>query len=480
MLRKAAYNHKDMAEERIIAVAFPALFRSMRELAKDFFTALRATVGDPPQWPQAQFYAVTAQETGGTGIGIVSGNDYSQSLRAAWLQVSTLPSHGVVAHELEELRVQGRTVGYWQSDLVAGFGFPILYKHVKAHPSDTTLNESEFEKFYGEVESYLSGTDVTVRVFLDLVNLPTDLSPIVLDESRRIIKLDRDTVQRLLERAYRTDMAVTAGSHLFVAFGASVMPRPQAGQTVLEVIVRFPKEKFSELSVILGNEANEAVTALRLSLPGSGFVRVLDYEIVGFAPDFGRYGFAEQRSAARFTYKLDTDASQDLARHWPDSAWAAKRLFTAPPILSAPLRIALERFNSSFERLVQTDRLLDFIIALEALCSRESDAASYRVALRVATLVARDAAERDNIFKLVSDSYSERSNLAHGRSSNLEGDEAVREHLLKLEAILLRTIHAFVGAEKREQHREDVFRIIDKAIRTQERTELESVLPTTY
>ena len=90
-----------MTEEKIIAVGFPALYRSMRDLTRDFLTSLRATVGDPPQWPQAQFYDVIVRDTGGTGIGIANGNDYSQSLRAAWLQTSMLPSHKAVTVEFE-------------------------------------------------------------------------------------------------------------------------------------------------------------------------------------------------------------------------------------------------------------------------------------------------------------------------------------------------------------------------------------------
>lgn len=120
-----------MTEDGFIAVSFPALYRGMRELTKDFLVALRATVGDPPRWPQAQFYDVIVRETGGTGIGIAYGNDYSQSMRAAWLQVSTLPSYKTVADELEPLKAQGRTTGYWQTDLVAGFAFPIIYSTLR-------------------------------------------------------------------------------------------------------------------------------------------------------------------------------------------------------------------------------------------------------------------------------------------------------------------------------------------------------------
>jgi hypothetical protein len=149
------------------------------------------------------------------GIGITSGDGYSQSFRAAWLQVSLLPSYKTVADELEQLKSQGRTVGYWQSDLVAGLAFPIIYKYITTGAYKGAFNEAEFGKLYDEVESYVSGTEEGVRVFLDLTNLVTNLSPIVLDESHRIMQIDKDTLRRLLSRAYRTDVPITARSQFF-------------------------------------------------------------------------------------------------------------------------------------------------------------------------------------------------------------------------------------------------------------------------
>jgi hypothetical protein len=469
-----------MTEERIIAVAFPSLFKATRQFARDFLGALRAVAGDPPQWPQGNFFDITVREVGGTGIGMVQRNDYGQTLRAAWLQVSVLESRKTVSDELEKLKTEGRTVGYWLDDLVAGFVFPILRKYVIAHPSGGPFDEGSFEKLYGEVESYLAVADVAVLVFLDLVNLTLDQSPLILDPNRRIVKLDPETTRRLLERWYGAELPINTDTHFIRAFGRTSGANAQVGQTVLEVTVRYPKEKFNELSVIMSSAANEAATALRLSLPGTGNVQMLDYEHLGFVPEFGRYGHGEQRSSVNFRYRLDDATARVLTRRWPDSAWVASRLFASPSSLSAPLRIAIQRFNASFERIVQTDRLLDFIIALEALCSKEPDAVSYRVALRAVALAGRDAAERDTLFKLLTNAYTERSSLAHGRGSKLEGDEAVREYLFKLEEVLLRTVHAFIAAELREQAKDDVLRIIDRTVRTQDRSELESELATIY
>ncbi len=369
----------------------------------------------------------------------------------------------------------------WQSDLVESFAFPIVYRYVSSGLAGGAFNEAEFAKLYDEIEAYLSSNVSTVRAFLDLGHLTGDALPLTLDPRRRIIALERDTVKRMLVRAYGADVPLSLGSSFLVGQIGGVR-YTQAGQLAMEITFQYPKEKLSELSLILKKEADEAATALRLSQSGTGSIRFLDYEHVGFVPEFGRFGFADERSTLRFAYKLDEGVAKAIAKHWPDSSWVSQQMFSSSSALSTPLRIAIERFNLSFEKKVPADRLLDYIIALEALCSRENDAVAYRVALRVATLIGRDASDRGSVYRVVSEAYDERSTLAHGKASKLTGSEAgsASEYLLGVEAVLLRTMHAFVRAEKRNQKKNEVLKIIDTAIATQDRSHLESTVVADY
>lgn len=86
------------------------------------------------------------------------------------------------------------------------------------------------------------------------------------------------------------------------------------------------------------------------------------------------------------------------------------------------------------------------------------------------------------MFELVKSAYDERSNLSHGRSSTLTSanPESVRVYLSKIEDVLTRTIHFFMQAEINNKIKEDVLKLIDAAIATQDRATLESSLTSKY
>ena len=141
---------------------------------------------------------------------------------------------------------------------------------------------------------------------------------------------------------------------------------------------------------------------------------------------------------------------------------------------ACPLLSDLEyAYLGSFAEKVAEDRLLDYVIALEALCGRENDAVSYRISLRAATLIGRNSDERERLFKLVAKAYEQRSKIAHG-SAALAESESGETFLLDLQTILLRTIHTYLRARRDSLNKQDVIGLLDSAIRTQDRTILES------
>lgn len=104
-------------------------------------------------------------------------------------------------------------------------------------------------------------------------------------------------------------------------------------------------------------------------------------------PASGIYGFREELNYRNFSYSINSDATVHFQKRWPDSLLIANRLEGESAGVSNHLRVAIERLNSSSDKKVPADQLLDYMIAMEALVSLERDAVSYRVALRIATLV---------------------------------------------------------------------------------------------
>lgn len=90
------------------------------------------------------------------------------------------------------------------------------------------------------------------------------------------------------------------------------------------------------------------------------------------------------------------------------------------------LALALRRFDSAYSRYEQEDSLIDLWIAFEALLLPERSELSYRVALRIAQLVALDGEERRRVFREARSSYNRRSKVVHGEVVE-ELDDAVEQ-----------------------------------------------------
>lgn len=87
------------------------------------------------------------------------------------------------------------------------------------------------------------------------------------------------------------------------------------------------------------------------------------------------------------------------------------------------LRIAITRFNDSYQRMKREDELLDIMIALEALFSEASGDLSWKVSRRVARLLETDPRIRKDVSDIVRGGYEARNDIAHGtkRVTDIKG-----------------------------------------------------------
>jgi hypothetical protein len=112
-----------------------------------------------------------------------------------------------------------------------------------------------------------------------------------------------------------------------------------------------------------------------------------------------------------------------------------------------PLAFAIQRFNLCDERAFDDDRLVDSWIALESLLSKSDEGGdlSYRVALRLATLLGDSPADRQAIRGLAKRSYALRSKVVHGippekRTKKLQAGDLASE----TEDLLRKTLRLWV------------------------------------
>jgi len=122
------------------------------------------------------------------------------------------------------------------------------------------------------------------------------------------------------------------------------------------------------------------------------------------------------------------------------------------------------------------------MIALEALLGRENEAISYRIPLKLSTLAGASPLERARIFDVLRKAYSLRSALAHGlhgleESVRVEGKDVPRkDFLLEVQGYLIRCIRLFIKARDLLIDKDSLLAMVEGAIVTQDRTDLEKQL----
>jgi len=182
---------------------------------------------------------------------------------------------------------------------------------------------------------------------------------------------------------------------------------------LIETAARVPKSPVAgrRRALLTSVEACRAVvTALRLFK--AGFLPDPLYRVAPtgiFRQRFGPRVVSTLGSAMapRAAYTLSSKEARRFRGFWKA---VGKNIRHSPE----PLGVAIRRFNLAYERGSDEDRLIDQMIAFEALFLRERVELGYRLRLRVAAFLGGGAAARQVTAQEVKTAYDLRSRVVHG------------------------------------------------------------------
>ena len=138
-------------------------------------------------------------------------------------------------------------------------------------------------------------------------------------------------------------------------------------------------------------------------------------------------------------YQLNDDILDNLIE-FVDACWLALDK------IDKKLRIALARFNFSYEKRDLADRLIDLIIALEALFGDEEFGnIAYKVAIRCASWLHKLGKARHRTFCDVKERYSSRNKIVHGKNFDL-----TEQQLTELEHIVRESLRKFLQYQSKQ------------------------------
>jgi hypothetical protein len=198
------------------------------------------------------------------------------------------------------------------------------------------------------------------------------------------------------------------------------------------------------IDTALWTKAIRAVGACRLASAGSISIGPMWVARVARF-NFGMGGIAQvgvSIPSLGSQYVWSGEVATAYPRIYRELAELEKRGYGASP---GNLAVALRAFMATYDRWPsgQDSQLLDSITALEALLGTETEIA-FKLAFRVAALLAPTDKERGELLKLMKDFYDTRSKLVHGAGLR-EKHQRCLEQVDKLRSLVRLLLRSFVA-----------------------------------
>jgi hypothetical protein len=167
--------------------------------------------------------------------------------------------------------------------------------------------------------------------------------------------------------------------------------------------------------------AQNVVSALRLLQVSRVHIRAFFRLLITWQP-YSENGFSLEDRVFGFMpdFHLEKDDFPQLLTLWKEIEVGSQAV--------TRLRIALDRYESTFETKDTAEQLIDAVIALESLYIQGGSELSHKLALRAATILGRDGKDREQIYGFIRFAYKMRSDFVHG---SISGDDFQKKLVVK-------------------------------------------------
>ena len=333
------------------------------------------------------------------------------------------------AHPIIGPRI-GKVVGTaFSRTIVQEEGLPdrLVYRFLRRGSFDATEFDAGFEEL---VESLAFETAPWV-VIAPLSGMAANATPIELEPGVEIVEMTDNEVIACLSTGLITGFGMTG----FVSVGNRIAIRlserwPAVVGDGNDDDLRSATDAYSRRVELV----EAVVQVLRLlkdgevSVPGTVAFSLRGFEGRGYS--FG-YSPAPRHTEVE-RYRLEHTETDELVALWRDVGnprVQSKRFLTT----------AIRRFGFAGERPRPEDRILDLMIAAEALFTPGTQTeVSHKVALHAAAFVSREDATVADVFKTMKQAYNARSAIAHGGEPEIgqlaTGEDGTLDRLVALVA----------------------------------------------
>ena len=322
------------------------------------------------------------------------------------------------------------------------FLVPFLTHFVTEAAEALKFDPRAFDILYQDAEEALYSSIRVFRVGALLRHFSTTVDMLPLTDRIRIRKLSEQEKHEKLTDAFRPSLIHVSLDERMASFMVEVDQEILASDRLRYV----PVDEFQGVA-----------SALRLFKAGAVRLGRIEQRAVRWYVDPNTAGtlIAPEEPGPGFgsPYVLEDEETDRFAEfyHWISSVDMSREL---------AVQLAIRRFNSAYTRHHDADRLIDFMIAFEALLLRERDELSFRLALRTANLL-RDKRKRQEIFNIMREAYDLRSDVAHGKHVE---PQALSDIIVPAEELLRQSLCLFLEAIDRGEKLSTVVERLDGAM----------------
>lgn len=305
-------------------------------------------------------------------------------------------------------------------------------------------------------------TTLNFKCIAPLVRFSSDIDEIIFDKSIKIRKMTNEEM-KIFE-------IIDSPNGLYFDFKARIA----VSQSNYAIFYEFEKEKFvskdgahvidSGLDVA-GERIHTFLTFLRLVRKGNISIPIIRVEEIGEGKS-GLSGPATQYP--EFSLFGDSYFIKSEESILYDSYWKTFLSLLSPVDYS--FLIAFSRFGFCYTRILEEDKLIDIMVGLEALLSREHDEATERLANRISWLIGNNDEHRVGIKRIIKKGmYGARSDFIHGRRienlTNIHGTGFPLKSLIILsQRVLATAIRTSLCLRKSGLSRDGILDLLDECL----------------
>ncbi len=287
----------------------------------------------------------------------------------------------------------------------------LLMRQLESTAEKPEFSLDRFDEAYRNLEVFFQSDKLIMRTIAPIHNFQCDADLVDLGDGLCIRRIKRTEQEQLLHE-FKWSPSMSLDEILDLKY---VIENSYEAEKIFNYSPTLRPEPVFRSG---HGEINKLLIALRLFKSGAIGINTRKTFCASEIPLSIGGGSSYRSSPVSFTgerYALTSSEVQDFVGFW-------SKFKTVDLRKSAQLGIALRRFSYAYERESLEDKLIDLLVAFEALFFKKDELSelSHRLSTRVSRLLEQEYGKRKDVFKRMKVFYKTRSKVVHGEQVELE------------------------------------------------------------